>query len=93
MDSVFYNSGDPEVKDPLGPKIALNAINCDGIQFSYQINVIANRMSDNSNVVITNFASAVKGTTTSGDYLSIFTSNYFDSPYIVSVTLTVMRPD
>ena len=36
---------------------------------------------------MTNFTSVANGVTTSGDYLSFFTNNYTDSPYIVSVTL------
>ena len=40
-----------------------------------------------------NFIIPVNGLTTSGDYLSIFTLNYNDSPYIVMVTLAVTRPD
>jgi hypothetical protein len=28
-DPVFYNSGDPELKNPLGQLIILNTINCD----------------------------------------------------------------
>ena len=42
---------------------------------------------------MTNFPNVVNGETTSSDYLSIFTANYNDSPYIVRVTLTVIRPD
>ena len=44
-------------------------------------------------MLITNFATPVNGATTSGDYLSIFTTNYMDSPYNIDVTLTVTRPD
>ena len=35
-----------------------------------------------------NFATPVNGATTSGDYLSIFTTNYNNSPYNVTVVLT-----
>ena len=34
----------------------------------------------------------VNGATTSGDYLSIFTTSYNDSPYIVNVIVTVTSP-
>ena len=93
LDPVFYNSGDPELKDLFGPSIVLNTIKCDGFSFSYSANIIAQRTSDQSNVVITNFANVINGATTSGDYLSVFTTSYNDSPYVVSVTLTVTRPD
>ena len=36
---------------------------------------------------MTNFATPVNGATTSGDYLSIFTKNYDNSPYNVTVVL------
>ena len=42
---------------------------------------------------MTNFTTPVNGATTSGDYLSIFTTNYENSPYTVNLTLTVTRPD
>jgi hypothetical protein len=35
LDPVFYNSGDPEFKDPLGQSIMLNTIYCDNYKFSY----------------------------------------------------------
>ena len=35
-----------------------------------------------------NFATPVNGATTSGDYLSIFTTNYNNSPYNVTVVIT-----
>ena len=50
-------------------------------------------ISDDSNVLITNFPNAVNGATISTDYLSVSTTNYNDSPYNMSVTLTVTRPD
>ena len=90
---MFYNSGDPEFKDPIGQLIALNTINCDTYKFSYSESIIAIRINDQSNVLLTNFAVPVNGATTSGDYLSLLTANYMNSPYIVSVTLTVSRPD
>ena len=40
-----------------------------------------------------NFPILVYGTTTSGDYLSLFTTKNNNSPYILSVTLAVTRPD
>ena len=43
--------------------------------------------------MITNFPNAVNGATTSGDYLSIFTINFKDSPYIFKVILTATLPD
>ncbi len=42
---------------------------------------------------MTNFPIPVNGATTSGDYLSVFTSNYKDSPYTVKVTLKSTLPD
>ena len=92
MDPVFYNSGDPELKDPLGQSIMLNTINCDNYKFSYSVNVIALRISDNNNVLITSFPTPVNGVTTSGDYLSVFTTNYKDSPYVINVVLTASLP-
>ena len=43
--------------------------------------------------MITNFVTAVNGATTSGDYLSILTSNYNDSSYIVSLIINVNLPN
>ena len=37
---------------------------------------------------MTNFAIPVNGATTSKDYLSIFTTDYTNSPYNVTVVLT-----
>ena len=37
---------------------------------------------------MTNFAIPVNGSTTSKDYLSIFTTDYINSPYNVTVVLT-----
>ena len=37
---------------------------------------------------MTNFATPVNAATTFGDYLSIFTSDYNNSPYNVTVILT-----
>ena len=34
LDPGFYNSGDPELKDPLGQSIMLNTIDCDNYKFS-----------------------------------------------------------
>ena len=92
MDPVFYNSGDPELKDSLGQSIMLNTINCDNYKFSYSVNVIALRISDNNNVLITSLPTPVNGVTTSGDYLSVFTTNYKDSPYVINVVLTASLP-
>ena len=93
LSPVFYNSGDPELKDLFGPSIVLNTVKCNGFNFSYSASVIAKRISDNSNLLITNFPIPVNGVTTSNDYLSISIIDYKDSPYIVSVTLTVTRSD
>ena len=79
--------------DLFGPQVILNTNNCDGFTFSYSAIITASRTSDNSNVAITNFATIFNGATTSGDNLSIFTTSYNDSPYVVSVTLIVKRPD
>ena len=40
-----------------------------------------------------NFSTPINGATTSDDYLSIFTTNYEDSPYIVNVILRATLPD
>ncbi len=37
---------------------------------------------------MTNFVKPVNGITTSGDYLSIFTTDYNNSPYNVTLVLT-----
>ena len=42
---------------------------------------------------MTNFVNAVNRTISSDDYLSIFTTNYKNSPYIVTAIITVTRPD
>ena len=39
-----------------------------------------------------NLATPVNGATISGDYLSIFTTDYNNSPYNVSVVLTATLP-
>ena len=41
---------------------------------------------------MTNFVTPVNGATTSGDYLSIFTTDYNNSPYNVTVVLTATLP-
>ena len=89
LDLVFYNSGDLELKDPLGQSIMLNTINCDNYKFSYSKSVISLKISDNSNVPINNFPTTINGATTSDDYLSVFTTNYKNSPYVINVVLTV----
>ena len=40
-----------------------------------------------------NFATPVNGATRSGDYLSIFTTDYNNSPYYVTVVLTATLKD
>ncbi len=42
---------------------------------------------------MTNFVKPVNGATTSGDYLSIFTTDYNNSPYNVTVVLTATLQD
>ena len=93
-DSLFYNSGDPELKDPLGLLIMLNTINCDNYKFSYSVSAIAFRISDNSNLLIPNFPTPVNGASTSVDYLSVFTTNYKNSPYLINleITATLLGP-
>jgi hypothetical protein len=81
LDPVFYNSGDIELKDPFGYLITLNTINCDTYKFSYSKNVTALKISDNNKILMTNFIALVNGASTSGDYLSIFTTDYRNSPY------------
>ena len=41
---------------------------------------------------MTNLAIPVNGATTSGDYLSIFTTDYKNSPYVVNVVLMTTLP-
>ncbi len=71
FDPLFYYSGDPEFINLFGPSIVLNTKKCDGFIFSYSENLIAKKISDNTNVLITNFLKTVNGVTTSGDYLSL----------------------
>jgi hypothetical protein len=70
----------------------LNSFNCDNYKFSYSKSVIALKISDNSNVLITNFPTPINGPTTSGDYLSVYTTNYKNSPYVINVVLTATLP-
>ena len=68
-------------------------MNCDSYKFSYSANIKSLKVSDQSNPLILNFPTIVNGETTSGDYLSLLTKNYTDSPYIVSVALTASFPE
>ena len=88
LEPVFYNSGEPELKDTFGYLITLNTLNCDTYKFSYSQSVTALKISDNNRISMTNFAIPVNGATTSKDYLSIFTTDYINSPYNVTVVLT-----
>ena len=45
------------------------------------MSTIAEKFSDQSNVFMNDFPSVVNGAVTSEDYLSVFTSNYNNSPY------------
>ena len=65
-----------------------NTINCDDYKFSYSKSVIALKISDNNRISLTNFVRPVNGATTSKDYMSIFTTDYTNSPYNVTVVLT-----
>jgi hypothetical protein len=56
------------------------------------VTAIALRISDNSNVIITNFPTPVNRATSSEDYLSIFTTNYKNSPYVINVAVTATLP-
>ncbi len=56
------------------------------------MSVIALKISDNSNVLITNFPTPVNGATSSEDYLSIFTTNYNNSPYVINAVVTATFP-
>ena len=38
LDPLFYNSGDTELRDLIGPAIVLNSLNCNGFIFSYSVN-------------------------------------------------------
>ena len=69
-----------------------NTINCDDYKFSYSKSVIALKISDNISVLMSNFPNPVNGVTTSGDYLSVFTANYKNSPYVINVALTATLP-
>ena len=66
----------------------LNTINCNDYKISYSKSVIALKISDNSNISITDFPTPINGATTSGDYLSVFTTNYKNSPYLINVEFT-----
>ena len=68
----------------------LNTINCDSVKFSYSKSVTALKISNNAKVSMTNFVTPINGATTSGDFLSLFTSDYSDSPYNVTVVLTAI---
>ena len=57
------------------------------------MSTIAEKFSDQSDNFMNDFPRIVNGAVTSEDYLSIFTSNYNNSPYKVNITLTVSRPD
>ena len=70
----------------------LNTIDCDNYKFSYSVSIIALRISDNNNVLITDFPTLVNWVTTSGDYLSIFTTNYKNSPYVIDVIIAASLP-
>ena len=70
----------------------LNTINCNDYKISYSESLIALKISDKSNVLITNFPTPMNGVTTSGDYLSIFTTSYKNSPYVINVILTATLP-
>ena len=68
-------------------------MNCDSYKFSYSANIKSLKISDQSNPLVVNFPTIVNGETTSGDYLSIFTTNYRDSPYIFNLALAASFPD
>ena len=70
----------------------LNTIDCDNYKFSYSVSIIGLRISDNNNVLITDYPTLVNGVTTSGDYLSIFTTNYKNSPYVIDVIIAASLP-
>ena len=93
LDPAFYFPSEPELKDLFGLLVVQNTIKCEGFNFSYSANIVAQRINGNSNVLITNFLTPVNGAKTSEDYLSIFTTDYKDSPYIVNVVLTMTFPD
>ena len=54
---------------------------------------LAYLLGSTSNVLMNNFPTTVNGATTSGDYLSVFTTSYKDSPYIINVVLTATISD
>ena len=68
-------------------------MNCDSYKFSYSANIKSLKISDQSNPLVVNFPTIVNGETTSGDYLSIFTTNYRASPYIFNLALAASFPD
>ena len=57
------------------------------------MNITSLKLSDQSNSLINNFITLVNGVNTSGDYFSILTSNYQESPYIINATFLIILPD
>ena len=92
QDSVFYYSGDPELKDPIGPFVTQNNLTCTGYTFSYLAKINAYKFNDNSNYQLTNFPTVVNGATTSGDYLLVSTKNLQNSPFLVNAVFTATLP-
>ena len=72
----------------------MNDTNCDAFMFAYLVNTTAIRLMDNSLISrITDFPAVINGVVTSADYLSIYTTKYSDSSYIMTVNLTAIVPD
>ena len=69
LDTVFYNSGDVEIKDQFGQFILLNTFNCNSNMFSYVANTLALRFIDQSKLSLKNLATPVNGAYTTDDYL------------------------
>ena len=57
------------------------------------MNAVGLKINDNSNVFFTNFLTFINGEYTSGDYLSVFSTSYNDSPYIINVFMSATPTD
>ena len=76
------------------PQFSINDTNSDPFQFTYSINSSSSKNSDNNIIYnISYFPSVINGITTLYDYLSVYTTSFYDSPYIINTTITAYTPD